>query len=209
MTMQRYGVLRVLKGLAVLAALAVPLAGCGSGDTPYVSYAPPSYDYLPKLRLNVATLDIDDSWAPRPESRDLGMISPTHPVAALRQMAQDRLLANGNSGHGLFVIDDASLVQFRDRYEGRLTVHLDVSTADNSRTGYAEARVMRTRTIENDAPNATRAELNELVTQMMADMNVELEFQVRRSLRSYLQQGVPRAPLPAPVQQEALPPPPS
>ncbi len=199
--MRRSGFLRVLAGLAVMATL----SGCGGGDTPLVSYAPPSYDYLTKLRLNVATVDIDDSWAPRPESHDLGMISPTHPVDALRQMARDRLVANGNTGHALFGIDEASLVQVRDRYEGRMTIHLDIASGDGSRTGYAEARVIRSRAIENDAPNATRAALNELVTQMMEDMNVELEFQIRRSLRSYLQKGAPAAPVPAPVQQEDLP----
>lgn len=193
---------------AIALLLATGLAACGPSDTPPVVYAPPSYDFLPKLRLDVAVVDIDDSWSPRPESHDLGRVSPIHPVEALRQMAQDRLVAAGNAGHAEFVIDDASLVQFRDRYEGRMTVHLDVAGADGNRSGYAEARVSRSATIENDQPNATRAELNALVSQMMSDMNVELEFQVRRSMRSLLQKGQPAAPLPAPVQTEELPPPP-
>jgi len=89
-----------------------------------------------------------------------------------------------------------------------MTVHLDVAGADGNRSGYAEARVTRSATIENDQPNAARAELNLLVSQMMSDMNVELEFQVRRSLRSLLQKGPQAAPLPAPVQKEELAPPP-
>jgi hypothetical protein len=188
--------------------LATGLSACGPSDTPPVVYAPPSYDYLSKLRLDVAVVDIEDSWAPRPDSHDLGQVSPLHPVEALRQMARDRLLALGTAGHAEFVIDEASLVQFRDRYEGRMTVHLDVAGADGNRSGYAEARVTRSATIENDQPNAARAELNMLVSQMMSDMNVELEFQVRRSLRSLLQKGPQAAPLPAPVQKEELAPPP-
>jgi hypothetical protein len=186
-------------------SLAVGLAACGPKDAPFVTYAPVNYDHLNKLRLNVVSLDIDDSWTPRADSHDLSSRSPLSPVVALRQMARDRLMASGNSGHGIFVIDDASLTQFRDRYEGKLVVHLDVTTSDGTRSGYAEARVQRTQTIVNDQPNAARAELNDLVTQMMQDMNVELEFQIKRSLRSYLAPATSTAPAATPVTQESLP----
>jgi hypothetical protein len=198
----------ILVRLAAVVLVAGGLSACGPGDTPLVAYAPPSYDHLTPLRLNVVSLDIDDSWTPRPDSRDLGARAPVPPIAALRQMARDRLMASGNSGHGVFVIDDASLVQSRDRYEGRLVVHLDVTTSDGTRSGYAEARVQRTQSIVNDQPNAARAELNAFVVKMMQDMNVELEFQIKRSLRSYLAPATTTVPAAAPVIEESLPPPP-
>jgi uncharacterized protein (DUF2267 family) len=89
-----------------------------------------------------------------------------------------------------------------------MVVHLDVMTSDGAKTGYAEARVSRTSTFDNDGPNATRAALNTLVNQMMTDINVEFEFQVRRTLRDYLEKTAPAAPAPKPIQSEDLAPPP-
>jgi hypothetical protein len=192
--------------LMMLAALLVPigLAGCGATDDPPMNYSAPSYDYLTKIRLNVASVDIDDSAAPNPDPRDVTRFAPIKPVDALRQMAQDRLIAQGATGRAVFVIDRASIIQNRDRYEGRMTAHLDISTSDGTRSGYAEATVQRTSAITKDGPNATRAALNNLVTQMMSDMNVEFEFQVRRSLRSYLATTSPTDPAPTAIQTASL-----
>ncbi|MDR3660500.1 MAG: hypothetical protein P4L86_08885, partial [Mycobacterium sp.] len=182
------------------------LTACGGTPVP-TSFAPLSWDYLPRLRLNVASIDIDDSWTPDPGSRDQGFLAPTPPVAALRQMAQDRLVAAGTSGRATFVIDDASVVQSRDKYAGTFAAHLDISTSDGTRSGYTEARVLRTRNIDDDSPAGKRAELYGLIKQMMSDMNVEVEYQIRRSLHDYRLTGAPAAPGPGPVQQQDLAPP--
>ena len=193
--------------LAVSLLLPLSLAACGGGDEPAVSYQPANYDYLTKLRLNVASIEVNDSLPPSNDARDVTRFAPEPPIDALRQMAQDRLIAAGSSGHAVLVIDAANILRVRDRYEGRLVVHLDVTTSDGTSSGFVEARVARTSTFDNDGPNATRAALNALVTQMMADMNVELEFQVRRSLRAYLVSDTPTAPTPKPIQTEDLTPP--
>ena len=190
-------------GLLGLPAL---LAGCG-GPTQPTSFAPMGWDYLPRLKLNVAVIDIDDSWTPRAAGRERGFLAPTSPVDALRRMAEDRLLAAGTSGKAVFVIDDASIEQRGDSYVGTFAVHLDVSTSEGTRSGYAEARVTRTRSIRDDSPQGVRAELYDMVRQMMADMNVEFEYQVRQTLRDYLQTTAPVAPAPGPVEQQNLAPP--
>lgn len=196
----------VMRRPMLVAALLLPigLAGCGASDDPPMSYPPVSYDYLTKMRLNVASVDIDDSVAPNPDPRDMARFAPVKPVDALRQMAQDRLVAQGVTGRAVFVVDQASITQNRDRYEGQLTAHLDVATSDGTRSGYAEARVQRSTAFSKDGPNATRAALNTLLTQMMTDMNVEFEFQVRHSLRSYLTTTTPAAPPPPTIQTEDL-----
>ena len=48
------------------------------------------------------------------------------------------------------------------------------------------------------------AALYDMTRAMMDDMNVELEFQIRRSLRDWLQDPT-AAPPPAPVEQQELP----
>lgn len=190
---------------APVSALGLPglLAGCGGRARP-VSFAPMGWDYLPRLKLNVAAIDINAAWTSRAGNRERGFLAPTPPVDALRRMAMDRLIPAGASGRAVFIIDDASIVQVRDTYQGVFAVHLDVSTSDGTRSGYAEARVLRTRTIDNDSPDGVRAGLYDMVRQMMTDMNVEFEFQVRHSLRDYLQTTEPAAPEQGPVERQDL-----
>jgi hypothetical protein len=183
--------------------LAITLAGCAGTPVP-TSYDKLSWDYLPRIRLNVASVTVDDSWTPRAGTREVGFLAPTPPVDALRRMAEDRLVAGGNSGRANFVVEDASIVQTRDAYAGSFAVRLDVTTSDGARSGFAEARVSRTRTIRDTSEAGTRAELYELVKQMMTDMNVEFEYQIRHSLRDYLQTTAPGAPEAGAVDTEQL-----
>lgn len=195
--------IQTLRRLLLAGLFIAPLAGCGGGgDIAAVSYAPPDYDYLNKLRLNVASVDIDDS---QPAPGDLGRLASTPPVDALRRMAQDRLIAQGSSGRAVFVIDEASVGAAGGQYQGRMAVHLDVTNADGS--GTAAARVTRSRSQASLGPNAERAALSELVAQMMTEMNVELEFQVRRSLKAALSTAPTTAAAPTPIQSEELSPP--
>lgn len=187
-------------------SLGVLLAGC-SGPAPPTVFAPLSWDYLPRLRLKVANIVIDDFWTPRSGTREIGFLAPTPPVDALRKMAEDRLVASGDPGRALFVVQDASIVQVRENYEGSFAVHLDISTSDGTRSGYAEARVTRKRAVLDSSAAGTRAELYDMVKQMMTDMNVEFEYQVRRSLHDYLQAAEPAAPQPDAVDQQELAPP--
>ena len=185
--------------------VALLLAGCVYTQTPppsAVVYKPPAYSYLTPLRLNVATIEIEDSWAPGPD--DVGYLSPLRPLDALRRMAQDRLIAAGNSGRAVYRIEDAAIRRVGGNLDGHLAVQLDVYTSEGTRSGYAEARVARNTT----APDALQQTSYTLARQMMNDMNVEFEYQVRHSLRDWLLlPSPPGSAIPAPVQQRPLPPP--
>lgn len=189
----------------VLAALAVPalLAACGS-EAPPAHYEPLAWSYLPRLRLKVASIDIDDSWTPVSAGRDVGFLAPTPPVEALHRMAQDRLSAVGSQGTARFSIVDASVVQARGSYVGTFVVRLAILGADRAQQAYAEARVSRTRSIRDDSDAGVRAELYALVKQMMTDMNVEFEYQIRHSLKSYLLFTDAKAPPPGEIEQQNL-----
>jgi hypothetical protein len=190
---------RVIRRRMVLAAVLLP-AACASPPPP--SYPPLSYDYLLPLRLNVASIDVRNDFVPG-SAADVAMLSPVTPVAALTRMAHDRLFAAGNTGRAVFVIDTASILHTGGALYGALAVHLDILAADASRVGFAEARVARTVAgprVNNDLDGA----LYDLTTQMMSDMNVEFEYQVRQSLQDWLQ--APPGP-PAPVRSAPLAPP--
>ena len=178
-------------------ALLTPLllAACG-GDGPPRTYPPLRYDFLTPLRLNVATVDI----APLPPPGPLDGTAPIAPSAALRSLAEDRLTAGGSSGRGLVTIDEARVVRAGGGLDGTMGMHLDILAADGTRAGFAEARV--TRRVGNVGRDV-RGSVYDLTKQMLDDMNVELEFQIRRSLKDYLQ-TTGTAPTPAPVQKQDL-----
>ena len=182
-------------------ALLLPLlvAACGEDAPVRTSFPPLRYEYLTPLRLNVAAIE----YAPPPEPGPLDGLNPSPPAQALLRMAHDRLAAGGSLGRGVFVIDQALISRIPDGLEGALTVHLDVLTSEGTRAGFAEARVSRRLAgIGSDL----RGALYDITQQMMQDMNVEFEYQVRRSLHDWLQDTT-TAPLPAPVQQQSLSPP--
>lgn len=194
-------------GLAVLLCLA--LAACGD-DTPPQVFAPLDYGYLTKLRLNVAGITIEDArppdtggGAPHAES-----LSPVTPYDGLKTLAAERLVASGNAGQGHFVIEDASIVEGPGRLDGALAVRLDVETSGGTKSGFAEAKVVRTQAGGPADPDGGRNAAYQLTKSMLDDMNVELEFQIRHSLHDYLQSTSGALPASTPVQSQDLPPPP-
>ena len=185
--------------------LLLPLfaAACADDDEAQQSYALPSYAYLTPIRLNVASIEVDDRSPPVP-GRSVEAVSPIRPADALKQMANDRLVAAGSAGRAVFVIDQASLVRAGGGIDGVMAVHLDVfAGTGGDRAGYAEARVARRRT-SNDSDEDPRKVLFAFVLQMMNDMNVEFEYQVKRTLREWLQATAGSAPPPPPVQSQDL-----
>lgn len=190
--------------IARRSVLLLPLlaVACGGTETPR-TFPVPSYSYLTPIRLNVANIEVDDR-SPSASGNSVEGASPLRPSDALKQMANDRLVAAGSAGRAVFVIDQASLTRVNGGIEGLMAVHLDVFAGQGGeRAGFAEARVARRRT-STDTGEDSRAVLYDFTVQMMNDMNVEFEFQVKRSLRDWLQGTAGSAPLPPPVQTEDL-----
>ena len=174
------------------------LAACGGDDLAQRTEFPGlRYDYLAPLRLNVATVDVPDAPPPGP----LDQVNPAPPGQTLRRMATDRIGAGGAAGRAVFVVDQASITQAGNSLSGVMAVHLDVLRPDGGRAAFAEARVTRQASLSR--PAELPAALYDMTRAMMDDMNVELEFQARRSLRDWLQ-SAETAPAPAPVQQQDL-----
>jgi hypothetical protein len=128
------------------------------------------------------------------------------PIDALREMAQDRLVAGGNSARAVFRIENASIIQIGgDRFDGHLDVMLDIFNAENVRTAYAEAQVSRAISGTGTDPEEMRQTLYTLTRQMMDDMNVEFEYQLKHALHEWLQDNSPSSgAVPAPVEAQPL-----
>jgi hypothetical protein len=190
---------KTLRRAALTLLLPLALAACGGNKR---EYPPLTYDYLPQIRLNVASVEIDDRFVPAGRD-DVTASAPVKPVAALKQMAEDRLKAFGNAGRAVLVIKDASLQKNHDEVSGTMSVELDVYASDNKRAGFAIADVAQKRTGDIDDLRGTLYDLTKL---MMDRMNVELEYQVRHSLRDWMLSSNPSS-TPLPVQQQELAPP--
>ena len=158
------------------------LAGCGGDDEP-MAYPRLDYSYLPKLRLNVARVAIEQHFIPSGQPPSVNEDDPASPTAALRRLGEERLAAFGSAGKAVYVIDDASLTREGDRITGTFTVRLEIYTSAGTRAGFAEASVSRTRT---GPVNNLSATLYALTRRMMDRMNVEFEYQIRRSLSDWL-----------------------
>jgi len=199
----------VLFAAPLLLATAPLLGACGTWrrvDGAPHTLAPLRYNHLTPLRLNVAVVDIEEAQPP-PLQGDLGAAAPTPPVAALRQMAQDRIQALGGSGRAVFTIREARVSRVRGGLDGAVAVRLDVFASDGTPLGYAEARAARRQVGEGDE----RRQLYDIVRLMLETLNVEFEFQVRRNLRGLLAAdgaaGAAGAAVPAPVERQDLAPP--
>lgn len=199
---------RLRRRAALALSAAAPmllLFGCAAPPPPQV-FPPLTYGYLTRLKLDVGNIEVDNAWtpAPVPNGEHVENQSPVQPVDALRRMVQDRLIPGGVGGLAVVTIDDASLLRITDRFEATFAVHMDIHNADGTRSGYAEAKVARTRTISDYSQPAIRQALYDLVKATMDDMNVEFEYQVRHSLKDWLQTTAPAAPPPPPVEQQDL-----
>ncbi|HZH46253.1 MAG TPA: hypothetical protein VEY31_06420, partial [Roseococcus sp.] len=138
---------------------------------------------------------------------------------AVRVMGRDRLAAFGTENVARFQVTRAQILRTRnasrggflaadpgERLEARLAARLEIRDATGRRLGFAEAETTRARSAVDSTDAARRAAAESLLRQAMFDLNTEFEFQLRRSLRPYLQDG-PAGRVPAaPVEREALPP---
>jgi len=191
----------------IVASLGVTSCVFGGPEAPPQQFEPLHYEYLTKLRLDVARIDIADTWAPRGEARHVEYLSPVQPQDALRQMASDRLVAGGAAGRAVFAIQDASIIEAQGQYQANLAVRLDIVDDAGNRLRGIEAHVAEVHPMTGDSPPAVRGDLYALTRQAMDDMNVEFEYQIRNHLDVQLQPTSPTAPPPPPVGTENLGPP--
>ncbi len=194
---------RPVRRRAVL--LAALLAASCASETPPVApgagnFPPLDFSYLLPLRLNVATVEIMQLFVPSGQPPDVTPLDPVQPVAALRLMAQQRLRAEGATGRAVFVINDASLIRQGELITGTMSVELDIFTSGTTRAGYAQATVVRQLT--GPVGDLSMA-LYQFTREMMDQMNVEFEYQVRHALADWL---LPAGAVPSPVQAAPLPP---
>lgn len=177
-------------------SLLLPFLLAACGHKARTDFPPLRYNYLPPIRLNVASITVEQRFYPSGVAPDMTPFDPVHPVEALRAMVDDRLQALGTSGHAVFGINNAALTREDDLITCALTVVLEIYPTPGVRAGFAKANASRQRT--GDVDDLQDA-LYEITKATMDAMNVEFEYQVRRNLQPWLLSTTP-----GPVQQQPL-----
>jgi hypothetical protein len=182
--------------------LLLPIVVAACGREPEPVFDPLRYNYLPPIQLNVATIEVQQRFIPAGVAPDVSNQDPVPPIEALKAMANDRLQAFGTANKGVFTILDASLTREADTVTGSMAVSLAILDDAGVRLGTAEARVQSR---HSGRIRDIRPVLYDLTKDMMADMNVEFEYQIRRNLKNWLTEGaapdtpVEQAPLDQPT----------
>ena len=166
------------------------LVGCGGDEGVPQNFPPLRYTYLAPLSLNVASIQTNIQYVPTQEGTSLDAMSPEAPIQAVQQMIQDRLVAAGGSGTAIVTIDSASLNRVSDTVVGNISLRLTVTSADGRARGYTNANVSRTRTMPDDTSDAAlRAFLYSMTQDLVNAENVELEYEIRQHLGTWLVGG--------------------
>ena len=191
---------------AALGSAAV-LSACATGQ-PIASTLPQvGFSHLPPMLLNVARVDVTSAYKSPMQAPNAEHRLPEPPERAMLDWAGARLLARGDAGTqavAAFVIEDAAVIETRlektkgltgfltyepaERYDARAVASLTVKDPVTGSGGHV--RVSAARSIEV-RENATLAEREqawvELVENLMADFNTQMQTQTQAHLSSWLQ----------------------
>lgn len=184
--------------------LASGLAGCGGREPPPPPLRPIGYRYLTPLPLAVASIETRVT-APAPAPSDPAARLDPGPAEAVLIMGRDRLLAVGGAPVGVFTATRGSLTRLGSGLVCSVGCRLEIIAGERLGAIEAEARATAT---GSEAARPAAAE--QLLRRAMDDLNVEFEYQLRRTLRTWLVEvapgstGVP-APAPGGVAREDLP----
>jgi len=179
-------VLRLTRRTSLL--LPFLLAACG--DEPKI-YPPLRYDYLKPIDLSVKAIEIQTRFLPSGRRPDISQESPADPLATLHQMLEDRLKALGSQGRAVVSINDASLTQDDDTIRCSMDVRVEIVGDDGRQLGYVDVPVTRTHTGHiGDKQDL----LHDMVSDLMDQMNIELEHQIRTTLKAWLAEEITAVP---------------
>jgi hypothetical protein len=185
-------------GLLVLAAAAMPLAGCGNEPPPRQDFADLRFTAEPPLRLNVAAVEVNDEYRPNFDPPHFEQRFPIPLPHVADNWARDRLQAVGTSGRAVAVVIDASAVEislqkesglttvFTDQpdtqYHARVGIRVEARDDRGMSTRMAEAHAERSVTMVEGTTLAERDRmLYQAETELMAELDHQLETQIRNN----------------------------
>jgi len=189
--------------LARLVALPLLAAACSS-PAPAPQLPPLTYNALPPIRLDVAQVQIDQSYQAPGTAPHIDHLFPQIPAQVAAQWARDRLQAAGQSGQAVYTVTDASATdtvlprsqdlsamfttEQSNRYDLNIAVRLQLTSGDGARHGTVQVSAARSQTVsEKTTPEQRKVVWYQLTQQTMNDLNVKLERDIGAHLAGFLQ----------------------
>lgn len=186
------------QGLCVV--LMAILTACAS--PPPSEFAEITFEHRPKIRLDVASIDIEVAYRGPLKEPNVEHTMQISPAAAATRWATDRLQAVGNVRRARYIIRNASVVEERldvtTGIEGVLTVDqaarytqrvaVEIQILDGSRVeADLKAEATRSITVPEDTSLREREEvLYRLNEDTMRDLDLELESAIREAFAAYV-----------------------
>jgi hypothetical protein len=192
----------MLSRLPVLILLAVVLTGCKT-EPPPARLPDMTFVNLPKILIDVAQIEIVDTYSPPFAPPNVEHKMPVPPAGAARRWAQDRLVAVGQSGRAVVTIKDAHVTetllakstgvtstfttQQGARYDGVIEMTVEIKGDRGFQTAAAQGRAVRSQSVpENISPNRLDEVWYEMVEVMMRDINAQLERNMRQFMGRFV-----------------------
>jgi hypothetical protein len=190
---------RTVLGLPLLA-----LAACAGGPPPRPAFAEPSFAQYGPLTFDALRFEVRDEYVPPLKAPNVEHEMPLRPAAAAVRWANDRIRIGGRTARTVFVrVRRAPVIETdlrkttglrgllttdqAQRYDAELEVAVELVSAAGQRDGHASALVRRSVTVpENISINGRDRVLHGLVEQLMADLNGELERNIRVHLGAFM-----------------------
>lgn len=187
----------------LLFAVALVILGACQNLPPPPIYPEFRFTQLPKIGLDVARIEVRQSYKSPLQAPNVEHQFPVTPAAAAARWAGDRLAAMGRAGTSVFTIEDASATSERlpliggvrgtftreqsERYTAGLRVRLEVENAGGLARGTASAHATRSQTLPEDISLNERDRAFYLLTeQLINDLNAQLEANIRQHLQPLL-----------------------
>ena len=162
-----------------------------------------TFAHLGALNLNVATLEVVSDYHAPLKKPNVEHLFPAQPERTLKRWARDRLKAAGGRGSARFVIARAAVTETplkmktgitgafttdqAERYDAAIEATLEIFGPGGIRKGFASARVIRSRTVEEGISLNVREKLWFKLTEgLMKDFNAEMENNIRSHLGGHL-----------------------
>lgn len=194
---------RIAAGL--LGALA--LVSCANPPPPQ-KFAEITWTHLAPYKFNVARVDVTSAYKPAFHDPYVEHLFPVPPEAVVRRWIHDRVIPDGPSGWAKVTINDASVkevalhhshdfqshftVEQGERYEATVDVTIELYSAKGFREGFANAHVVHTQTVPEDATLNERERFwYDLTDAVMQDFNAEMSKNIDKYLRRFLLPGSP------------------
>ena len=188
--------------LPIILFVSFLLAAC---ETPPPAHKFPNltFAHLGALNLNVATLEVVSDYRAPLKKPNVEHLFPAPPERTLKRWARDRLKAAGEGGSARFVISRAAVTETplmmktgltgafttdqAERYDAVIEATLEILGPGGIRKGFASARVIRSRTVEEGISLNVREKMwFELTEALMKDFNAEMENNIRSHLGGQL-----------------------